>query len=175
MKIFRVLWSIVFVLSLSVTGFAQAYPRGVEKFSSALLERQIAKAQEGALLIRLINEKGKQTHFSYVTYTMIGNNISTQRECSCSKNGQVFAKVYYTPENIYFLLNRADWENMYNECVPNAVVRSFKSYIFNRKLRKQIFITDEYSYTDYFNPKLKTQIASYNVGGKQYSLITYKR
>lgn len=170
MKKLKVLLVAVCMLGMVSGVFAQPSDKNTQEIQRAVVKKLIQA--RGAKLINEIWQKGEVTPLSYTIYLASmasgaaeaggqGANVYGHKK-SYSKNGQIKGWRYRTGNFIYILFNRADWDDIDDECIPNTM-----SLLFGTSISKQEIKTDKYVYT-YQEGNLK----NYELNGKEYTLLT---
>lgn len=187
-------WLTVGVLAVASTAFAQYDARGMQKFNEGRavvrqqqIERKAAQAQKEAALINKILKQGEVTPISYsisMSY-MVGDSMpntgnmdpmshkapasTVSHTTQYSKNGKINGREYHDGGKVYILLNRNDWEDMYDECMPGWLKRALQpSYISQQviKTKKGAYVKSTHGLLDHEH---------YTVNNKKYTVITFSQ
>ena len=175
MKKIKMLFVVSVMLGVGASVFAQPVPRGAEMAAShrmdaalkANLERGVAASQ----VVNTILKEGTEVAFDYTILVKVPSNHPygyVDKTRNFSGNGVEWSDGKHT----YFLLARADWENMYDKCMPCGIYRTFRGDTIKKQtisiLKKNMRTTYSFFKDGLLNHN------HYKVNGKEYTVITLK-
>lgn len=169
----------VFVLGFSSTAFAQFDGVGGQKLSIAVEARMKKEAQDrqkrDSVFISRLLDNAISTPISYSIETIVrgsyyGGGSAYPNKKEYSKNGEITGWKYKEGNNVYVILNRTDWENIYEECMPGGVTRAIGTSIVQQTITTKNG-DQEIVYTYKKNALLDHK--HYTKDGQEYTVITF--
>ncbi len=171
----------VMMMGLVSAAFAGDQGRLNTNKLSAALERKVAQEENsgGNGLIERILKEGKKTTLNYSITTddfvlggtssagtAVGSSGYVRNTCHYKTSGYGYwdRGTYYN--YVWFLMEKNEWDNMYDKCMPSGVSRFFGT----RKIVKEIFDSKVF-FRERKSPENLIEHKEVTVKGKKYILI----